>query len=384
MTSSAVAVLLHFWRAQHARPIPFVPDPAAPIVTTTEYANRFREFNALGLTLQEAQTAARAELGGSRSSFPGYSFGFSTGTSGYPGVFITSRAERLRWMGTILARYTSLRQLPGLRIALILKHNNLLYSHVSLQYFDPTEPVEQWAEKVCSMEPNVLIGPVSQLEALALSSAFSKHPFRVRLLVAAGEPMFPQDGRLLEFAFGVRPRPIYQAREGFLAFGCILGKLHWNQDLIGVESLPFAGRAIPVITSLTRRTQRYVRYQMDDVFSGRRVTCACESPMDAFDHVEGRLQDVLVKRSGSGVSPLFPFDLNHVLGEPRRFCLLQPGLDEFLLAGDGDLERLRELVCPATVQRIEDISTQPGEKRRRFQRLFTMDWTTWRNDSAGR
>ena len=88
---------------------------------------------------------------------------------------------------------------------------------------------------MCTLAPAVLVGPASLLEHVALSGAFARRPWRPQLLLAGAEPMFPQDRRLLQRAYGVPPRVIYQAKEGFLGTECAHGGIHLNEDLLHFE-----------------------------------------------------------------------------------------------------------------------------------------------------
>ena len=191
--------------------------PDLPLITTSEFAAQFAKYNVLGLKLEEARQLAQRELAGEPSRYPGFSFGLSTGTSGEPGVFLTTAAERDRWLGTILAKCLSLRQLRNVDVALLLKHNNRLYTDVSatgrvrLHYFDLTQLVEQWAQRLCMLAPGVLVGPPSALRAVADSSAFAKQPFSPETLLAGAEPLFPQDTQRLTEAF-IQHRAVFIRR----------------------------------------------------------------------------------------------------------------------------------------------------------------------------
>lgn len=47
--------------------------------------------------------------------------------------------------------------------------------------------------------------------------------------------MFPPDGLLLQSAYGVAPRVIYQAKEGFLGAECAYSGIHLNEYLLYFE-----------------------------------------------------------------------------------------------------------------------------------------------------
>ena len=135
-----------------------------PVLSPRDFTAEFLERNALGLSLEEARHRASYELDTGVSPEPGYSFGLSTGSTGEPGVFITTAGERAQWVGTILGKVLSwpafLRP-GGLDIALLLKHNSRLYTDVTetgrlrLHYFDVADPVRAWAPKIAALQPQV-------------------------------------------------------------------------------------------------------------------------------------------------------------------------------------------------------------------------------------
>jgi putative adenylate-forming enzyme len=299
-------------------------------------------------------------------------------------VFITSAAERAEWAGMMMARFLSWRQLAGVDVALLLKHNNRLYTEsgksrvVRFSYFDIQRPVDEWVECLCDLAPGVLVGPPSVLREVVFSKRFERKPFRPQTIIAGAEPLFPQDRQLIEERFGVAPRIIYQAREGFLGVGCGHGNVHLNEDAIAfeLEALP-RGRAVPTITDLRRTTQTYRRYRMDDVLVMADERCGCGSPFRAATAVEGRLQDVFVRPDRRKV---FPLELNAIMMrwlEPEnQFVMEQLGMESFALGIEGGARgSLMEELVDALGARVDMVPYRRpglGEKQRRFQRLFNL------------
>jgi putative adenylate-forming enzyme len=354
--------------------------PSSPTTDGAFCAEHFPEFNALGLTLDQARALARAELETGATPHPGYSFGLSSGTTGEPGVFITTQAERDRWLGTILGKFLSPAQLLDLNAGLLLKHNNRLYETSSrVHYFDLTQSAAHWAPRLCDQAPNVLIGPPSALAALAASAAFQLRPFHPHTVLCGAESLFPQDRELLQRAFHVPPQNLYQAKEGFLASGCRHGALHWNQDLMLLEGMRFKGRPdriVPVITDLTRQSQTFRRYRIDDVLVAG-AACPCQTPFYKAATIEGRLQDILLWTDETGAyHPLFPLELNELLRHAGDYILKQHELGHFTLECNASpnpeqLHTLRRaLYNPARLELVPLRPIPPGQKRRRFQRLF--------------
>lgn len=352
--------------------VPSHPAPDGPLDDAESFEAAFAERNVLGVSLEDARRYAERELAGEASPFPGYSFGFSTGSTGQPGVFLTSERERAAWVGSVVGKFLPWRLLLGCDVALILKHNNRLYTdagatrRIRLHYFSASEPVRDWAGRLCAVAPQVLIGPPSVLEQVAHTKAFESRPLRPQLLLAGAEPLFPQDDRLLRDAYGIAPRVIYQAKEGFLAAGCPRGSLHLNEDLVHFEWLNLgAGRVTPIITDLTRTSQTYRRYRLDDVLIASGRTCECARPFTVVDAVEGRAEDVVLLPSGRRV---FPLEINAALGV-HDFQLTQVAPDAFTLAG-GSVDALAPLLGSARIDAVPFRALALGEKRRRVRRLF--------------
>lgn len=368
-----------YWRARHPRR----PRPSAthsPLTSEAIVASQFEKYNALGLSLEEARRIAREELETGQNPYPGYSFGLSSGTTGEPGVFLTSDSERDIWLGTILGKFLSPLQLLTLNAALLLKHNNRLYQASGrVQFFDLTTPVSHWAPRLCDLAPNVLIGPPSTLLAFAASAAFQRRPFSPHTLLCGAEVLLPQDRETLLRAFASVPRNLYQSKEGFLAAGCAHGALHWNNDLIEVEWMRFfhrPDRAVPVITDFTRRSQTFRRYRLDDVILVGQP-CPCVTPFQKLQTVEGRLQDVLLLAGPAGTyKPLFPLEVNQVLRQFPDYTLFQHDPYHFTFATPGapPPATLAELLeQPSRLDVVPLRPDAPGRKRRRCQRLFDSD-----------
>ncbi len=325
----------------------------SPVIGPSEYEKRFAEFNVLGMGLDEARARAQAEKGDGPHG--AYSFGLSTGSSGAPGVFITNGEERKTWAKAFVSRTIGWRNVLGLRAALLLRHDNRLYAkqRLRLRYFSLERPLEDWAEDLERYAPTVLAGPPSALERVG-----TLVKLRPRILLAGGEAMAPGDSAALENLFGVKPRQVYQAKEGFLAAENERGFLEWNEDLVALQRMFVRGddsRFVPVITDLRRSTQRYARYRMDDVL--RQVDGEIVA-------VEGRLQDVLYARERL----VFPDEVFTALGV-RDFELEQFDGNRFVLRGNGDTVRLEELLG-APVERGSLRDRPLWEKRRRVRRAF--------------
>lgn len=270
-----------------------------PIVRPRDVRDGFEAWNTLGLTAGRAREAAMdAEHGGPGEAAPGVSAGFSTGTSGAPGVFLASRAERARYLGQALAK---LLPWDGLirprRIALCLRADSALYREVTnagpfrFRFLRLNAPCDELKRELASFAPHVFIAPSHVLAELA------REGFRLdalQQLFYGAEPMGEAEQGWVAAALGRRPEPIYQATEGFLGAACRHGTLHLNEDSLVIERAPVPGvnRFCPIVTDLRRTTQAMVRVQLDDLLEPLDGPCPCGSALLAVRGVEGRMDDL--------------------------------------------------------------------------------------------
>lgn len=269
-----------------------------PVTGPEALRDGFDDWNTLGLTRAETETAALAgETGGSGEVRPGIVAGFSSGSSGRPGLFVTSGAERAGWVGHILARLLPAGALfRPTRIALCLRADNRLYGDVETAgpfrflFIGLDLRAPERFERLRAFAPDVLVAPTQVLADLARRA---DKPWPLRRLFYGAEPMGEAERGWIAAALGVRPDPIYQATEGFLGAACRLGTLHLNEDVLIIEREPVPGtnRFLPIVTDLRRTTQPMIRVRLPDLLEPL-APCPCGSPLTAIHPVEGRLEDL--------------------------------------------------------------------------------------------
>lgn len=274
-----------------------------PIVSPVEIRAGFERWNTLGLTRQAAETAAEeAEQGGGGEAAPGIAAGFSTGTTGERGVFLSSGPERARYLGLSLARLLpATAMLRPRRLALVLRADNRLYRDVEqtgrfrFAFFGLAMDPQARAEGLQAFDPDILIAPAHVLADLARRSETDDFQLpRLSRLYWGAEPMGVLERDWIGDALGVRPDPIYQATEGFLGAACREGGLHLNEDALVVELEPVDGTTAfrPIVTDLRRTSQPIIRVRLDDLVAPAPGRCACGSPLLAIRPVEGRVGDL--------------------------------------------------------------------------------------------
>jgi putative adenylate-forming enzyme len=273
-----------------------------PIMEPRDLRAAFADWNTLGLTPEQAQTAARdAEMDGDGMVAPGVAAGFSTGSSGTPGLFLTSGAERAAYLGHLLARLLPVRDLiRPLRIALCLRANNRLYQdagktgRIRFLFVGLGEDAAALFERLHAFGPDILIAPPHVLADLAHRTEAGRKTWSLHRLFYGAEPMGETERAWIGSVLGARPDPLYQATEGFFAASCRHGTLHLNEDVLIVEREPVPGsdRFVPIITDLRRTSQPMLRVRLGDLLQPLGEPCVCGSPLGAIYPVEGRMEDL--------------------------------------------------------------------------------------------
>jgi len=263
-------------------------------------------WNSAGIGADEAFAAARdAEAGGQGLVRDGIAAGLSTGTSGARGLFLASPRERARYVGQSIARLLPVHApLTGARIALVLRADSALYRDARRGRFAFLHvPLGLGGEVMLAalhrFGPTVLIAPPRELARIA--AVGSTLPSSLRRLFWGSEPMAGRERRWIADRLGLRPDPIYQATEGFIAAACRQGALHLNDDSMDIELQDVSGTDAcrPIVTDLRRHVQPMVRVRLDDLVHLEPGACACGFAGRIIRPVAGRVGDVWHTLSGA-------------------------------------------------------------------------------------
>ncbi len=362
-----------------------------PIVDRATLMANFEEWNTAGLSLAVAEEAAQSGV----TLRGGLVAGMSSGTSGRGrGIFVTNGPERRTWAGTVLARVLPRAPWGSQRVALFLRANNALYEATArsrglrFEFFPIDGPGEEVISRLEQYAPTVIAAPPRVLARLA-KDFHGPDPERV---IAVAETLDPIERGLIAARFGEPVHEIYQATEGFLGATCPHGTMHLNEDNVIVEKAWLdrdAGRFVPVVTDIRRRTQPVVRLRLDDVLVDATGPCSCGSGFASIARVEGRLDDVWIfpPADGSpGWRPVFAEEIREVFqrearGVDHRARQVAPDRVEVIL---DTISPVRPDLTAALVRLIEDrggrrpviaylpgqLDHPPHEKLRRLTRAF--------------
>ncbi len=273
------------------------PLSAFPVTDVADMRADYGRWNSLGLSdaalRMLADAAERGEASGAVSA------GWSTGSGGGTrGLFVASEAERADYIGQSLARLLPpAALLHRQRIALHLRAGSDLYSDVQRgRIVFEHVPLERSAEEaqhaIEDFAPTVLIAPAHRL--LAFVKAGARFP-KLRHLFHGSEPMSGIERGSVADHFGMDPRGIWQATEGFLAADCSHGRLHLNDHVMEIELEPIPGTKAfrPIITDLRRCSQPVVRLRGDDLVElDSQGPCPCGFAGRTILPIQGRIGDL--------------------------------------------------------------------------------------------
>lgn len=351
-----------------------------------------------GLSRAEAEAMARTSEPGAPTPVPrrdGLAAGFSTGTSGRRGLFVTGPAERRLWAAALAGRFLPRPALRPQRIALFLRADNRLYDALNagplrLRFFAAAAPADSHVTAITGFNPTVLAGPPSVLLGLARALEAQGQSLRPGVILCGAEPAEPQDLDELERAFGRRPDIIYQCTEGVLAMTCRQGQLHLNERHVAFRREvidPDTGAFVPIISDLSRRSLMVLNYRLDDVLVPASQPCRCGCASTPIARIEGRLADAIFLPASEGPRWISSEDLRRIaLSVPGvvDWALVQtaPGRLRFHLPGSdpaaaqahlrkGMTELAARQGCaPPEIEVATALPAPDGIKRRRIRRAF--------------
>ncbi|GAA4850641.1 hypothetical protein GCM10023331_39140 [Algivirga pacifica] len=260
----------------------------------------FDEINTVGIRKEEAMhLALQSEV--SRDFSPminGISIGLSSGTSGSRGMFLTSKKEQERWVAAILDRVIGF-SFKKRSVAFFLRANNNLYEAVGsrllqFHFYDIKTSVDTYIPLLLERQHDLLVAQPSVLQVIAahyeqhgLVSSFTK-------VISVAEVLEEDMKARFEAVFNCPVHQVYQCTEGFLAYTCSKGNLHFNEDFLKIEKKYLDDEKVrfhPIITDYQRTSQPVVRYELNDILH-EGGPCTCGSKTTVIKKIEGRADDV--------------------------------------------------------------------------------------------
>ncbi|MFK8103291.1 MAG: F390 synthetase-related protein, partial [Saprospiraceae bacterium] len=264
------------------------------------FMENFNTINTVGVEKSAAfELALQSEV--TRDFSPvinGVSIGLSSGTSGNRGIFLTSKKEKAIWVAAILDRVIGL-SFKKRKVAFFLRANNNLYESVksgllSFSFFDLKNSIIDHFQKLQKDQADILVAQPSVLYELARIYERGNIPPTFSKVISVAEVLEADQQKYFQRIFNCEIVQVYQCTEGFLAYTCKKGKLHFNEDWLKIEKQYLDDsytRFHPVITDYLRSSQPVIRYELNDIIH-QGLPCTCGSKAMVIDRIEGRSDDV--------------------------------------------------------------------------------------------
>lgn len=262
-----------------------------PVIDKKIMNEKFNTINTVGLDFDICMSFLKEQE--KKRKFENFSndisIGMSSGTSGNPSLFVSSKIERIKWAATILSKSVNI--FKKQRIALFLRNNNELYKtlnfgHIKFMYFDTMKNIDDYLSDLEKFNPTILVAPAQILKYLSLSK-IDINP----KCYSVAEILDEKTKYIIQKKWK-NVGEIYQATEGFIAITCEHGKLHLNDNIILEKEYLDENRFIPIITDIERYSQPIIRYRLNDILVMEENKCLC-GKHNVIKKIEGRENDCI-------------------------------------------------------------------------------------------
>lgn len=287
----------------------------------------------------------------------------TAGTTGLRGLFLFDRTEWaaelanvLRWFDIIGAR---LRPFGRLKISVVGAPSTV---HVSrrlplsgefglfrLQHLSVTSELDKLVDELNCFAPDILLAYPTAARRLAIEQQQGRLAIAPGIVSTHSELLTPETRRLIRAAWRVPPFDHYGLTEiTTVAVECVEHRgLHLLDDLFIAEILddryervePGQAGSRLLLTSLVRRVQPLIRYEVSDHLRLSPEPCPCGRPFPLVAEIGGRSEEWLSLPGRSGPVEISPLALSATLEGIA-------GLQEFALHWDGST--LKVTVAPAS------------------------------------
>ncbi len=266
--------------------------------------------------------AVQAHLTGPRAGGPlGDHLVFSTsGSTGEPAVFVSSRVEFGQWVGALLRTLSLLGVGPHLRIGGLGSPSGMhISSHLvagllgerpsTAPRTSAALPLPQIVATYNAYRPEVLVGYPSMHALLAQEQLAGRLRIAPSIVAYAGEVLTPDMRARIHEAWGVHPASMYSTTEAaMIASSCPAGVgMHLWEDLALIEVVDEHDRPVPpgvpghrvLLTNLVNHVQPLIRYAISDLVTFADGPNPTGMPFRRLADVGGRNDDV-VRLPGRG------------------------------------------------------------------------------------
>ena len=192
-------------------------------------------------------------------------------------------------------------------------------------------PISELVDQLNAFDPAVLSGYSSTLLLLAEEQMRGRLHIRPVIVRPIAEGMTAEMAERLRDAWRVPVVNSYGANECmFIARECGLGWQHLNADWVVLEPIdrngaptsPGVASHSVLLTTLFRRVQPIIRYELGDSITMKPGSCGCGNRLPAF-RVSGRVAEFLQVESGDGVREFAPAEIEAALDAVTRWSQYQ-------------------------------------------------------------
>jgi phenylacetate-CoA ligase len=166
-----------------------------------------------------------------------------------------------------------------------------------------SEPLVSMVDKLNNWNPEILVVYASIGRILADEQIAGRLNISPRTILCGSEPLTEETRRRIAEAWGNQIFNNYAATESAaIAIECKEHRgMHVVEDLVIVENVDRNNKPVPdgtygdklLVTSLFKRVQPIIRYEIEDSVRISKETCPCGRPTKLIESIQGRLQDVL-------------------------------------------------------------------------------------------
>ncbi len=226
---------------------------------------------------------------------------FTSGSSGVPLKCQKTRYERLIATANIWKqRY---KHDPKVTLDNYISFHDLrTYKQIGNFFLYDPQNMKKCFEKMCSLEPRWISGPISAIEKYArlVEEGYLSYKNKtIRVFENMGEFADPEQREYIEKILGCKTINHYGCIESWcIAYECPHGSMHVQDSLMYVEQLPSnayteenAGEI--VITSLYNKLMPLIRYNTHDLGMVDYYTCKCGRTSQVIKLLGGRTSDLI-------------------------------------------------------------------------------------------
>jgi phenylacetate-CoA ligase len=258
-------------------------------------------------------------------------------------------------------------------------------------YHMSAENLPAYVDAVHASDAAFAQGYPSSLHLIARAMLEAGRPLpkgRLKAVFSSSETVFASQRRAIEAAFGAPLYDRYGASEFAVSMtGCEAGSLHVDMEygIVEVEKQEETAdweRGPLLVTGFANLATPFIRYRIGDIGTRRKSACPCGRAGDAFESVDGRIEDYVVTPDGRTIGRLdHAFKTLTDIAEaqivqlaPERLIVYVVPQRSYTEASERSL--LRELRARLgdeigiDVERVPAIARQPNGKLRAVKSLL--------------